>query len=161
MTSTIPMNAADYLKYLVEAAGHLLDGARDNLTNIEQHCDADEFDDQLDSVCDLIWSAQREIVEAAAAFSADGDDLATYSDGTAVNLTCEIEPGCYFTFTCHPFPDHRDNRPRDICTLDCRDGIKRRVVLQPGRNLVAVPVEPLRAVVDTNHDDRTPFDGDL
>jgi len=144
--SSTTMNAVDHLKYLVEEVGHLLDAARDSLANVNQHSDTEEFDSQIDDVCELIRCAQREIIEAAAAFSADGDDMRTYHDGQSITASCETEDNCYFTFTFHPSPNHPDNRPRDICTVDGRDGIRRRIVLQPGRTVAAIPVEPLRVV---------------
>jgi hypothetical protein len=141
--ATSHVDAADYLRYLAEDAGHLLDVARDSLAAnaYDQHQSAAQHAEHIDHVLELIQAAQHEIAEAAAPFNSD-----TYSDGRRISTTCEIEEGCYFTHTRHPDPNHHTNQPREICVVDCRDGARKRIVLLPDRSIEAVPIEPLRAV---------------
>jgi hypothetical protein len=111
VTTTQP-TATDYLKYVAAEGKHLLDYVDDTLGCLT--LERPLYEDEVEMFQSMIGAVRHMIVEAAAAFSRDGVDLNTYSDGRSVETTVELEKGNVFGYRRHPDPQHRDDRPRTV-----------------------------------------------
>lgn len=127
-TNTARPNAVDYLKHVLAETEALLSAAHDYLSG-ETDIPA-EVAERLESTVGSRLDAVRRIVtEAAAAFARDGRDLNTYSDGRPVVTAFEYEKGNRLEYVWHPYVEHRDNRPRELFTVETTSGKRRRLLI--------------------------------
>ena len=141
------IDPTDYLKYTQAEALPLLEAASDLLCGLEQHHAADDHEAQIENVLSLLDTVRAKIAESAAAFCSDGDDMNRYADGRPVTTRIDLETGAYFVYAWHPQPGHRDDRPRELGTVEQRDGTRKRVFIAgPGILDAVTTTSPLRVV---------------
>lgn len=134
----VTISSTDYLKYAAAEGNAILEAALDSLGWLT--VDHPEIEEQIERVQDMLDAVRNTLVESAAVFCRDGNDLNTYDDGRPVRTRLDLELGNYYEQRWHPYQDHRINRPHEVATFTTTSGKRKRVVVTAPGHLDAVDV---------------------